>query len=114
MPCSWARVSDDADRDPESQTEEATPKKLDDLRERGVVSKSPELTAAVSLGEFGATSFLARSDAPTLPVQIGRLLARPGEANSGRAAALSVVLVVVTALAVLATEKLRHPAAGSL
>ena len=43
-------MSDDADRDPESQTEEATPKKLDDLRERGVVSKSPELTAAVSLG----------------------------------------------------------------
>jgi len=70
--------------------------------------------AAVSLGEFGATSFLARSDAPTLPVQIGRLLARPGEANTGQAAALSVVLVVVTALAVLVTEKLRHPAAGSL
>jgi thiamine transport system permease protein len=70
--------------------------------------------AAVSLGEFGATSFLARSDAPTLPVQIGHLLARPGEANTGQAAALSVVLVVVTALAVLVTEKLRHPAAGSL
>jgi thiamine transport system permease protein len=70
--------------------------------------------AAVSLGEFGATSFLARSDAPTLPVQIGRLLARPGEVNSGQAAALSVVLVVVTALAVLVTEKLRHPSVGSL
>ncbi len=70
--------------------------------------------AAVSLGEFGATSFLARSDAPTLPVQIGRLLSRPGEVNSGQAAALSVVLVVVTALAVLVTEKLRRPSAGSL
>ncbi len=70
--------------------------------------------AAVSLGEFGATSFLARTDAPTLPVQIGRLLSRPGEVNSGQAAALSVVLVVVTALAVLATERLRHPTAGAL
>ncbi len=70
--------------------------------------------AAVSLGEFGATSFLARADAPTLPVQIGRLLARPGEVNSGQAAALSVVLVVVTALAVIATERLRTPGSGSL
>ncbi|MDA8436588.1 MAG: iron ABC transporter permease [Actinomycetales bacterium] len=70
--------------------------------------------AAVSLGEFGATSFLARTDAPTLPIQIGRLLSRPGEVNSGQAAALSVVLVVVTALAVLATERLRHPSAGAL
>jgi thiamine transport system permease protein len=70
--------------------------------------------AAVSLGEFGATSFLARADAPTLPVQIGRLLARPGEANAGQAAALSVVLVVVTALLVVAVERLRAPAAASL
>jgi thiamine transport system permease protein len=70
--------------------------------------------AAVSLGEFGATSFLARADAPTLPVQIGRLLARPGEVNSGQAAALSVVLVVVTALAVVVTERLRAPGSGSL
>ena len=52
--------------------------------------------AAVSLGEFGATSFLARTDAPTVPVLIGRLLSRPGEANVGQAAALSVVLVALT------------------
>ena len=65
--------------------------------------------AAVSLGEFGATSFLARADAPTLPVQIGRLLSRPGEANVGQAAALSVVLVVITALVVVLAERLRRP-----
>jgi thiamine transport system permease protein len=70
--------------------------------------------AAVSLGEFGATSFLARADAPTLPVQIGRLLSRPGEVNSGRAAALSVVLVAITALVVLVAERWRHPSAGAL
>ena len=34
---------------------------------------------AVSLGEFGATSFLARPDRPTLPVVIFRLISRPGE-----------------------------------
>ena len=70
--------------------------------------------AAVSLGEFGATSFLARTTSPTLPVAIGRLMERPGEANIGQAAALSVVLVVVTALAVLVTEQLRAPGTGSL
>jgi thiamine transport system permease protein len=70
--------------------------------------------AAVSLGEFGATSFLARTDAPTVPVQIGRLLSRPGEANVGQAAALSVVLVVVTALVVLGTERLRTPGTEGL
>ncbi len=67
--------------------------------------------AAVSLGEFGATSFLARTDAPTLPVLIGRLLTRPGQANYGQAAALSVLLVIVTIAAVLVTERLRR--AGS-
>jgi thiamine transport system permease protein len=65
--------------------------------------------AAVSLGEFGATSFLARTDAPTLPVAIGRLLSRPGDANVGQAAALSVLLVVITAAVVLLTERLRAP-----
>ncbi len=72
------------------------------------------LAAAVSLGEFGATSFLARADAPTLPVQIGRLLSRPGEANVGQAAALSVVLVVLTALVVVAAERLRRPGQAEL
>ena len=42
---------------------------------------------AVSLGEFGATSFLARDDAPTLPVVIFRLLGHPGESNYGMALA---------------------------
>ncbi len=36
---------------------------------------------AVSLGEFGATAFLARDENPTLPVVIYRLLGHPGELN---------------------------------
>ena len=47
---------------------------------------------AVSLGEFGATSFLARDEHPTLPVVIFRLLGHPGELNYGMALAASVVL----------------------
>ena len=65
---------------------------------------------AVSLGEFGATLFVARPDTPTLPVAIFRFLARPGELNTGRAAAMSVILMAVTAAAVLAVDRLRGTA----
>ena len=68
---------------------------------------------AVSLGEFGATSFLARADRPTLPVVIYRLIGQPGELNYGMALAASVVLAGVTALVMLAVERLRVPALGA-
>ncbi len=62
---------------------------------------------AVSLGEFGATSFIVRLDAPTLPIAIFRLLGQPGALTFGRAMALSVILMVLTAAAVFAIERLR-------
>ncbi|HXG75332.1 MAG TPA: iron ABC transporter permease [Gaiellaceae bacterium] len=62
---------------------------------------------AVSLGEFGATVFLARPDRPTLPVAIFRFLGRPGELNAAQAYALAVVLMVVTAVSVLLVERAR-------
>ncbi|GGX97725.1 iron ABC transporter permease [Streptomyces minutiscleroticus] len=62
---------------------------------------------AVSLGEFGATVFLARSDNPTLPVAVARLLGRPGELNYGQAMALSTILMVVCAVSLLVLERLR-------
>ncbi len=34
---------------------------------------------AVSLGEFGATLFIARPDTPTIPVAVARLLSQPGD-----------------------------------
>ncbi|MFZ1911703.1 MAG: iron ABC transporter permease [Propionicimonas sp.] len=52
---------------------------------------------STSLGEFGATSFLARPDRPTLPVVIFMLIGRPGAENVGMAMAASVVLAVLTA-----------------
>lgn len=64
------------------------------------------LAAAISLGEFGAASFLGRPGAPTLPVQIGRLLGRPGEAGIGTAAALAVLLALATTCVVLIVERL--------
>ena len=54
------------------------------------------LAACVSLGEFGAASFLARSSSPTVPVQIVKLLQRPGDQSFGVACALATILVVGT------------------
>jgi len=62
---------------------------------------------AISLGEFGATVFLARPDRPTLPVAIFRFLGRPGEINVAQAYALAVVLMAVTVAAVLLVERVR-------
>ena len=68
---------------------------------------------AVSLGEFGATSFLARDENPTLPVVIYRLIGHPGELNYGMALAASVVLAATTALVMLVVERLRVPSVGA-
>ncbi|MFF9014485.1 ABC transporter permease [Streptomyces sp. NPDC014870] len=68
---------------------------------------------AVSLGEFGATVFIARPDNPTLPVAVARLLGRPGELNYGQAMALSTILMVVCAVSLLLLERLRVDRATS-
>ena len=68
---------------------------------------------AVSLGEFGATSFLARPEAPTLPVVIYQLVSRPGAENFGMALAGSVVLGVFTAGVMVAVERLRVGSMGA-
>jgi len=62
---------------------------------------------AISLGEFGATTVIARADAPTVPVAIDRLLGRPGALNVGQAFALSTILMVCTAAAVLVVDRVR-------
>ncbi|MEV1024080.1 iron ABC transporter permease [Streptomyces sp. NPDC050264] len=67
---------------------------------------------AVSLGEFGATVFIARPDNPTLPVAVARLLGRAGDLNYGQAMALSTVLMVVCAVSLLLLERMR-PARAS-
>ncbi|WP_407288057.1 ABC transporter permease [Streptomyces sp. BP-8] len=67
---------------------------------------------AVSLGEFGATVFIARPDQPTLPVAVARLLGRAGELNYGQAMALSTILMVVCAGALLVLERARTDHSG--
>ncbi|MFE7239949.1 ABC transporter permease [Streptomyces sp. NPDC057580] len=67
---------------------------------------------AVSLGEFGATVFIARPDNPTLPVAVARLLGRSGELNYGQAMALSTILMLVCAVSLLLLERIRPDRSG--
>ena len=72
------------------------------------------LAVAVSLGEFGATSFLARPDHPTLPTAIFRYLGRPGIDNVGTAFAASVVLAVMTGAVMMMAERFRTGREGEI
>ena len=60
----------------------------------------------ISLGEFGATSFVARPNIVTLPLMIFRLLSRPGSASFAMAMALSVILATMTAAVVMWIDRL--------
>lgn len=62
---------------------------------------------AVSLGEFGATVFIARAETITVPVAILRLLGRPGPSNFGQAMALATILMVMTTVSLLLISRLR-------
>lgn len=62
---------------------------------------------ATSLGEFGATSFLARPDDPTLPVLVFRLFGRPGADSYGQALAASVMLAGLAGIIMAVAERLR-------
>ncbi len=61
----------------------------------------------LSLGEFGATSLLARPTYPTIPTAIYRFLSQPGGMNYGQAMAMATILMLLTTLSILLIEKVR-------
>jgi thiamine transport system permease protein len=63
------------------------------------------LAAAISLGEFGATTFLTRSGRETMPIAIARLLGRTGEIPRAQGFALATMLLAATALIIVAVER---------
>ncbi len=63
----------------------------------------------VSMGEFGATSMIARPELPTLPLAIYRFLSLPGAVNYGQALAMSTILMAVCVVGFVAMEQLRPP-----
>ncbi len=65
-----------------------------------------------SMGEFGASLFVARPDTPTIPIVIFRLLGQPGALNYGQALAMSAILMAVSAMGFILIERLRTAGVG--
>ena len=63
------------------------------------------LAAAISLGEFGATSFLSRSGGETLPIAIEQLLGRTGTMLQAQGYVLATMLAAVTVVLVVVIEQ---------
>ncbi len=71
--------------------------------------------AAVSLGEFGATTFLSRPQgSETAPVVMFKLLSRPGDLLQGQAMALAVALALLVAVIALVVDRRRGDGIGWL
>ena len=66
----------------------------------------------ISLGEFGATSLIARPEYPTVPVAIYQFLSRPGGLNYGQAMALATILMCITGAGMLVIERFRVAQVG--
>ena len=79
---------------------------LADFEARAAVAAAA-FAFAVSLGEFGASSFLTRRTTATLPVEISRLLARPGDLVQAQGYVLTTLLVLLTVSAIAAVDGLR-------
>jgi thiamine transport system permease protein len=61
----------------------------------------------ISMGEFGATVFIARPQTPTMPVAIFRFLGQPGALNYGQALAMSTLLMLICAMGFIVIERFR-------
>ena len=66
----------------------------------------------VSMGEFGASLFVAQRESVTIPVVIYRLLGDPGLASYRQSLAMSVLLMLVCAGGFMLIERLRVAGAG--
>jgi thiamine transport system permease protein len=73
---------------------------------------SAGIAAAISLGEFGATSLLSRRDTETLPIVIERLLGRTGTVLQAQAFALATILAVLTTVTVMVIDVLLRSRSG--
>ena len=60
---------------------------------KGVLLTALGYAAIISVGEFGASTFLAYGSEGTIPTLLFRLIARPGEQNYGMAMAVSAILI---------------------
>ncbi|MGW8318848.1 MAG: ABC transporter permease [Candidatus Promineifilaceae bacterium] len=68
----------------------------------------------ISMGEFGATSFIVRPNSGflTMPIAIQRYLSQPGALNFGQALAMSTILMAVCTAGFVAIERFRYADIG--
>lgn len=76
---------------------------------RPAIATAAAFSGALSLGEFGATAFLARTDSRTLPVLVDLLVGRSGDRPFAAAMAASTLLFAITITLVLVVGR-RRPA----
>ena len=74
---------------------------------RPALARAAGISAAVSLGELGATSFLTRSDSMTVPIAIGQLMGRPGPLLQQAGFTVAAVIVIVICMAPMAISPSR-------
>ena len=65
------------------------------------------VAAAISLGEFGATSLLSRSGGETLPIAIEQLLGRTGSILQAQGFVLATILAAATVVLILVVERVQ-------
>ncbi|NDC91957.1 MAG: ABC transporter permease subunit [Acidimicrobiia bacterium] len=73
---------------------------------RRAVISAATISASVSIGEFGASSFLVRRGAETLPITISRLLSRPGDSLQTQAFALATLLAAFSIATIFVVDAL--------
>lgn len=82
---------------------------------RRAVATAIGFSMAVSMGEFGATSFISRgAESFTAPLAVFRLLSQPGETLRGQAMAMSVIIGVVIGVIAAVLERTRSTEATLL
>ena len=81
------------------------------LVSRGIVVGAT-FAFTVSMGEFGASLFVAQRESVTIPVVIYRLIGDPGLSSYRQALAMSVILMLVCAGGFLVIERLRAAGIG--
>ena len=72
---------------------------------RPAITTGIAFSIAISLGEFGATSFLTRRESQTLPIIIANLFGKAGAIPRASGMAASLLLVIVTGIIVLSVDR---------
>ena len=71
------------------------------------IASAIALSAAVSLGEFGASSFLSRRNSTTFPLVMAQELSRPGELRAAHAYVVATLFIVTSIVVIFGIEGAR-------